>query len=163
MGLSPSVDQNYLSYIKKKEGRQEGCTMKWTVVVFFVICAEAQLLPHPPQPCIYPSKDMCIKHCYCAWCNRCFEVTRFEKDMPPIVEAECGSANASYTTYMYSEYCEIQTVNIEAAVKTLVGLFYSLCGLGILTAFGLGFYGCYLAWFQKKEEEEYTEKDPEEG
>lgn len=107
--------------------------------------AKTQPIPRP-RPCIYPYKESCVKHCYCAWCEaegRCFEVSRFEKDMPPIVEAECGSANASYTTYMYSEYCERQTENIEASVRTLVELFWFLCGFGVVVALGLGFYGCW--------------------
>lgn len=116
--------------------------MRWIVALPFLLCAAAaQHLQVPPPVCIYPSEEMCTKRCYCAWCEgRCFEVSRFEKDMPPLVEAACGASDASYTTYMYSEFCERQTERIEASEKVILAFLYILCGAGLVSPILLGCY-----------------------
>ncbi len=127
--------------------------MKWAVFAFFVICAEAQSYNDPFPPCMHQSKNACLKDCYCAWCGHCFEVTLHEKDMPPIVKVECGSANAAYTTYAYTKKsCKRWMVANEVAnVITLCFLF----GFGVLGC--AVFWYCYVVSFERKE------KDPGEA
>ena len=114
--------------------------------VFIFLCtvavvAQAQLLP---RSCRYRSRNTCVRHCYCGWCEeklRCFEVSRFQEEMPPIVEAQCGGIhNASYTTYMYSKHCKRHR---DTNMSTLLIL---ICGVCAFSCIMFGCYVCYLVF-----------------